>query len=106
MVRGRTSFKLLFNAVCPHKLDPRCTMFLVTARLTRALTLVHITSCFHSDPHELNKSVQIAEARTTDAERQAQATLQELSRSQQAGAKGKGKGATPPKKEQGIGAVA
>ena len=47
-------------------------MFLVTARLARALTLVHITSCFHSDPHKLNKSVQIAEARTTDAERQAQ----------------------------------
>ena len=41
--------------------------------------------------NELNEGVQIAEARATDAERQAQATQQELARSQQAGAEGQEK---------------
>ena len=44
---------------------------------------------------ELNESVQNAEVRTTETERQAQATQQELARSQ-AGVKGKGKGAAVP----------
>ena len=47
-----------------HEPDPCCTLFVVTARLTRALTLVHITSCVHpahvpenvilSDPQHLS----------------------------------------------------
>ena len=54
----------------------------------------------------MNERVQNAEARATEAERQAQATQQELSRSQ-AGVKGKGKSATVPlQQEQGIGAFA
>ena len=39
---------------------------------------------------ELNERARVAEARPTDAEQQAQATQQELARSQQAGAKGMG----------------
>ena len=54
----------------------------------------------------MNETVQKAEARATEAERQAHATQQELARSQ-AGAKGKEKGAAVPKQqEQGIGAFA
>ena len=50
--------------------------------------------------HELNERVQNVEARSTEAERQAQATQQELARSQ-AGAKGKENSATvPPQQEQ------
>ena len=50
--------------------------------------------------------VQNAEARATEAERQAQATQQELARSQ-TGLKGKEKGAAVPlQQEQGIGAFA
>ena len=56
--------------------------------------------------NQLTESVRISEAQATDAERQAQATQQELARSQQAGAKGKGKAAAPPQQEQGIGAFA
>ena len=53
---------------------------------------------------ELNERVQNAEARATEAERQAQATQQELARSH-AGVKGYGKGAAVPfEREQGIGA--
>ena len=56
--------------------------------------------------HELNERVQNAEARATEAERLAQATQQELARSQ-AGVKGKGKCAAVPLQEgQGIGAFA
>ena len=58
----------------------------------------------HVGINELNERVQIPEARATDAERQAQAARQELARSQQAGAKGKEKGATPPQLDEGIGA--
>ena len=59
-----------------------------------------------ADMNELNERVQNAEARATEAERQAQATQQELARSQ-AGVKGKGKGAAVPlQQEQGIGAFA
>ena len=56
--------------------------------------------------NELNERVQHAEARATEAEKQAQATQQEFGRSQHAGAKGKGEGATPLQQEQGIGALA
>ena len=53
--------------------------------------------------NELNERVQ-NEARATEAERQAQATQQELARSQ-AGVKGKEKGAAVPLQQaQGIGA--
>ena len=31
-----------------HEPDPWCTLFLVTAQLTRAVTLENITSCFHA----------------------------------------------------------
>ena len=56
--------------------------------------------------NELNERVQNAESRATEAERQAQATQQELSRSQ-AGVKGKWTGAAVPlQQEQGIGASA
>ena len=56
--------------------------------------------------NDLKERVQQAEARATGAERQAQATQQELARSQ-AGVKGKEKGATLPlQQEQGIGAFA
>ena len=56
--------------------------------------------------NELNERVPNVEARATEAERQAQATQQELTRSQ-AGVKGKGKGAEVPlQQEQGIGAFA
>ena len=52
--------------------------------------------------NELNERVQNAEARATEAERQAQATQQELVRSL-AGVKGKVKGAAVPlQQEQGI----
>ena len=55
---------------------------------------------------ELNERVQSAEARATEAERQAQATQQELARSH-ARAKGKANGAAVPlRQEQGIGAFA
>ena len=55
---------------------------------------------------ELNERAQNAEARAIEAERQAQATQQELARSQ-AGVKGKEKGAAvPSQQEQGIGAFA
>ena len=54
--------------------------------------------------NELNERVPNAEARATEAERQAQATQQERTRSQ-AGVKGKWKGAAvPPQQEQEIGA--
>ena len=56
--------------------------------------------------NELNERVQNTEARATEAERQAQATQQELTRLQ-AGVKGKEKGAAVPLQlEQGIGAFA
>ena len=56
--------------------------------------------------NELNERVQNAEARATEAERQAQATQQELARSQ-AGVLGKGwSAAVPLQQEQGIGALA
>ena len=56
--------------------------------------------------NELNERVRNAEARATEAERQAQATLQELARSQ-AGVEGKEKGAAMPlQQQQGIGAFA
>ena len=56
--------------------------------------------------NELNEKVQNAEARATEVERQAQATQQELARSQ-AGVQGKGKGAAVPlQQEQGIGTFA
>ena len=56
--------------------------------------------------NELNERVQNAEARATEAEQHAQATQQELVRSQ-AGVKGMGKGAAvPPQQEQGIGTFA
>ena len=56
--------------------------------------------------NELNERVQNAEAWATEAERQAQATQQELARSQ-AGVKGKEKCAAGPlQQEQGIGACA
>ena len=52
---------------------------------------------------ELNERVQNAKAPATEAEQQAQATQQELARSQ-AGVEGKGKGAAVPlQQEQGIG---
>ena len=54
--------------------------------------------------NELNDRAQNAEARATEAERHAQATQQELVRSN-AGVKAKGKGAAVPlQQEQGIGA--
>ena len=57
--------------------------------------------------NELNERVQNDETRVTKAEREAQATRQESARSQQAGAKGKDKGAAvPQQQEQGIGAFA
>ena len=56
--------------------------------------------------NELNEREKNAEARATEVERQAQATLQELAR-WKAGVKGKEKGATVPlQQEQGIGAFA
>ena len=56
--------------------------------------------------NEWNEEVQNAEARATEAERQAQATQHELVRSK-AGVEGKGKGAAvPPQQEQGIGSFA
>ena len=54
---------------------------------------------------ELNERARAAEARA-DAERQAQATQQELARSQQAGAKGREEVVTALQPEQGIGAFA
>ena len=56
--------------------------------------------------NELTEREQNAEARATEAKRQAQATQQELARSQ-AGVKGKEKGAAVPLQlEQGMGAFA
>ena len=56
--------------------------------------------------NELNERLQNAEAPATEAERQAQATQQELTR-WQAGVKGKEKGSEVPlQQEQGIGAFA
>ena len=56
--------------------------------------------------NELNQMVQKAEARATEAERQAPATQLELARSQ-LGVKGKEKGAAVPlQHDQGIGAFA
>ena len=56
--------------------------------------------------NELNQRVQNAQARATAAERQAQATQQELARSQP-GVQGKGESAAvPQQQEQGIGAFA
>ena len=56
----------------------------------------------HAGMNELNEREQNAEARATEAERQAQATQQELVRSQ-AGVKRKGKGAAmPAEQEQGV----
>ena len=52
--------------------------------------------------NEWNERVRTAEARATDAERQAQATKQELVRSRQA----RGEVAAPAQQEQGIGAFA
>ena len=59
-----------------------------------------------ADMNELNERAQNAKAPATEGERQAQATQQELARSQ-AGVKGKGKDAAVPlQQEQGIGAFA
>ena len=49
--------------------------------------------------NELNERVQNAEARAMEAERQAQATQQELTRSQ-VGVKGKGEGAAVPQQQR------
>ena len=55
----------------------------------------NLTNTLRRFTAELNERVRSAEARASEAERQAQATQQELVRSQ-AGVKGKGKGAAMP----------
>ena len=75
-------------------------------KVLKELKNVENTAKVHAGMNELNERVQNAEARATEAERQAQATQQELARSQ-AGVKGKEKSAAVPlQQEQGIGAFA